>query len=136
MISGNFTSIDFAPTGTKFYISDTILDESTQLFRFTNVEGQFSDVYRITNKFYGPTRSLTYDKSYDRLSFNETNDTATNQYWAVELRGRGDYFIGPIHGGGLRLTADNKDRTVSVANDDYFCAWCLVKDGDFIGRQP
>ncbi|CAF1126122.1 unnamed protein product [Rotaria sordida] len=104
-----------------------------RLFRFIPVLEMTPDIYRITSKYLGPTRSLLFDRSQNYLGFNQTNHTATNQHWFVRLRDTGDYSIRPVDAPQFLLTSNRGTYKVTVELNEYFCAWCLIEDGDFIG---
>ncbi len=132
MISGNFTSAGIYNGYNDLHLYDNGY-YAVRLFRFIPVEGTKPNIYRITSRFFGPTRSLLFDRKQEYLTFNQTNHTATNQHWSVELTNSGNYAIKPIDEPEMYLTGDASSYKISVENEESSCLWCLIEDGDFIG---
>ncbi|UJR17997.1 hypothetical protein I4U23_004898 [Adineta vaga] len=134
MQSGNFTTAGIYSSGDPqlgLYRSD--FPYSIPLFRFIPVEDTSPNIYRITSRFFGPTRSLLFDRSQTYLGFNRTNHTATSQHWSVELTNSGNYVIKPVDEPEMYLTADAENYKITVEFKEHSCAWCLIEGGDFIG---
>ncbi|CAF3775882.1 unnamed protein product [Rotaria sp. Silwood1] len=138
---GNFSSADYAEDGQYYFmILETVLGKPTQLFRFIPVDYYTPNVYRITNKFYGPTRSLFYNDYNDAFGFEQTNHTSSYQHWSVILQETGNYQIKPVNTDKYMTAMDDRHwpapaGVIDVLDEEVFCAWCLVKDGDYIGRN-
>ncbi|CAF1341420.1 unnamed protein product [Adineta ricciae] len=98
-------------------------------------DGYTPNIYRITSRFFGPTRSLVFNGSLKDPGFNQTNHTATNQHWYVELANSGNYIINPVDRPEMYLTADANDGRIIIDYKEHSCAWCLIEDDDFIGAK-
>ncbi|CAF1403538.1 unnamed protein product [Adineta ricciae] len=136
---GNFTAMGIHPSYSDdpLQVWHTTIPEVMRLFRFIPVEeGGIPNNYRITSQFFGPTRSLVYDSDQNYLGFNRTNHTSTSQHWRVELTDGGNYMIYQAAKPHLYLTKSYEPYILTVAGTEYFCAWCLIEEGDFIGVKP
>lgn len=132
METGNFTSLGIY-NGFGLFSND--VDAVARLFRFIPLNYPYSGVYRIISQFFGPTRSLVFDSNNNYLGFNQTNNTLVNQHWYVGVTDHGSYVIMPYAETRMYLTVDPRNYKITVEDQESFCAWSLIEEGDFIGAR-